>query len=523
MLTAVPGRIYGEQHGRVRQEINVKNYILGIDNGGTVIKAALYDERGCEIAEAGRKTELIVPFPGHIERDMDILWKANCEAVREVLEKSRIGVGQIAGIAVTGHGNGLYMVDSQGNPVGNGILSADSRADDLVSRWEKDGTAAAVLPRTCQAIWSGQPVSILNWMKQQDPLLLSSDKIRWIFMCKDYIRYKLTGEAFAELTDYSGTQMVNVNTLDYDSEVLDIFSLGDAADKLPPLRKSTQPCGAVSREAAALTGLAAGTPVYGGLFDIDASAIGTGITRSDLLCLVAGTWSINEFISPVPIASDALFMCSAYCMPDTWLITEGSPTSACNLEWYVKRILQGKQSYRLCDEAVASLAPDASDVLFLPFLFGSNVGHHASSGFLGLKGWHHQEHMIRAVFEGVVFSHATHVDRLKPYSPDFSCARIAGGAARSKVWVQMFADILNLPIEITETKELGALGAAIAASVGAGIYPSYEQAADAMVRVSHTFQPNPEYVEIYKKKYQRYKHAVSALHDFWMYSNIIFT
>jgi len=495
----------------------VREYLLGIDNGGTVIKASLFDTKGNEIASVGKKTELIVPNPGHIERDMDTLWKANYEAVGEVIQKAEISPEDIAGLSVTGHGNGLYMVDSEGKPVMNGILSADARAESYVDKWEKDGTAEAVLPKTCQAIWAGQPVSLLSWMKDQGQLDFNS--VRWIFMCKDYIRYKLTGNPFAEITDYSGTNMMNVKTREYDKEILKIFNLEEIYDLLPPLCGSTEFCGGVTKEASALTGLQEGTPVYGGLFDIDASAMGTGITSSELLCIVAGTWSINQFISPVPIESDSLFMCSALCIPETWLITEGSPTSASNLEWFVTQVMPkseyGENPFSTCDEIITNIQPESSEIVFLPFLYGSNVGSNASSAFLGMKGWHTKEHLVRAVFEGIVFSHMTHVERLEKHHSGFKKARIAGGASRSEVWVQMFADMLQLPIEITKNKELGALGAAMSAGVGTGTFPSFHEAAENMVNIDKTIYPDKGKKHIYKEKYEHYKKAVSAVMGFW--------
>ena len=234
---------------------------------------------------------------------------------------------------------------------------------------------------------------------------------------------------------------------------------------------------AVTARAAAETGLKPGTPVAGGLFDITACAIGTGITHPDKLCLIAGSWSINEYISPAPVQDHELFMTSAYCIPGFWLITEASATSASNLEWVVSELMAGERTeaqtrggsvFDAVNLMVEGIAPGDSDVLFLPFLYGSNAGPKASAGFLGLHGWHGKAHMLRAVYEGVVFSHKTHVDRLLGHRGGAQAARIAGGAAKSEVWVQMFADVLQLPIELTDCEELGAMGAAMCAGVGVG-------------------------------------------------------
>ncbi len=496
--------------------------LMGIDNGGTVTKAALYDTVGREIAVCAQKTEMLFPRPGHAEKNVHDLWAANVRVISDVMKKARVAPGDVAAVAVTGHGNGMYLVDREGKPVHNGINSADSRAIDYVTRWIADGTYDRILPRTCQSIWAAQPVALLRWFGDNLPQIL--DRTRCVFMCKDYIRFRLTGEAFAEVTDYSGTNLMNIRELRYDTEVLDAFGLAGIQDRLPPLRRSAEICGRVTRAAAEETGLKEGTPVAGGLFDITACAIASGITDSGQLGLVAGSWSINQYISPAPVQDRDLFMNSAYCIPGYWLITEASPTSASNLEWVVSELMGGEQKacqetggsvFDICNGMVGAMPVDESDVIFLPFLYGSNVGPHASSCFLGLHGWHRKAHMLRAVYEGVVFSHKTHLDRLLNHRGNAAAARIAGGAARSDVWLQMFADVLQLPIEVTASEELGAMGAAICAGIGVGLFSSFEEAVAAMVKVARTIQPDPRNRSAYERKYSLYRRSIEALGKAW--------
>lgn len=505
-----------------RADERVKAYLLGIDNGGTVTKAALYDTGGREAAVSSVKTGLLFPHPGHAEKDVNELWAANARVIREVVRKAGIDAGDISGVAVTGHGNGMYLVGPDGEPAWNGINSADSRAASYVEGWQRDGTADRVLPLTCQAIWAAQPAALLAWFRDHEPAAL--ERARWIFMCKDYIRYRLTGEAFAEVTDYSGTNLMNVRSLLFDPTLLEAFGISSVRNKLPPIRRSAEICGRVTGAAAAETGLREGTPVAGGLFDIDACAIATGITDPEKLCLIAGSWSINECISRAPVQSRDLFMTSAYCMPGYWLITEASATSASNLEWFVSELMageerearaQGRSVYDLCNELVAGTAAADSEVAFLPFLYGSNAGPRASSCFLGLKGWHGKGHLLRAVYEGVAFSHRTHVDRLLAFRGAPTAARIAGGAAKSPVWTQMFADILQLPIELAASEELGAMGAAICAGIATGLFASFEEAVSRMVRVSHTVRPDPSMKSVYDGKYARYRRFLEALGPAW--------
>lgn len=493
----------------------MKRYLLGVDNGGTKIKASIYDYHGREIATVGEKVSLQINNAGFVERDMELLWEKNCQVIRSVLEKSQIDVASIVGLAITGHGNGLYPLDNEGKPVGMGIFSSDTRAQDIVDRWYADGRVEEVSKISCQDVWPGQPVAILSWLRQFDSSMY--ERIAWILMCKDYVRYRLTGEILAERTDYSGTNLVDPHTGEYSDRLLELFGLSDCRDKLPPLKDSTDQCGSVTKQGAEETGLKAGLPVFGGMFDIDANAIGMGITKPEMLCVIAGTWSVNQCVSASPIFAEPSYRCTNYCMPERWLITESSPTSAGNLEWFITNVLSDKNSdlsrYGYCDELVEHLDPASSALIFLPFLFGSNVKHLSSGGFIGLRGWHSIAHMTMALYEGVVCSHRMHLERILTHFPDMDCCRISGGVVRSRIWVQLFADILNRPMEILENEEIGTLGAAMAAAVGVGIFNSFGDAARSMVRVKERVMPRAHLTSVYNRKYSEYCRVIETLHD----------
>ncbi|MFC7395482.1 FGGY-family carbohydrate kinase [Scopulibacillus cellulosilyticus] len=499
------------------------NYLLGIDNGGTVTKAALYTLTGKEAAIASRKTNMIMPKPFHTERDIDELWDANVAVIKEVIRKSGIDAHRIAGISITGHGNGLYLTTKDGKPTYNGIISTDQRAKKYIYKWYADPRFETdVLPKTMQSVWAGQPVALLAWLKDHDPAVI--EQTDYIFMVKDFLRFKLTGEACLELTDVSGTSLLNVRDQCFDKDLLEFFGLHDFISKLPPLRHSTDICGYVTEEAAQITGLKEGTPIAGGLFDIAASAVASGLAEENKLCIVAGTWSINEFITKKPVIDKDLFMTSIYCLPNYWLTTEASPTSASNLEWFIDRFLskekieaemQGRSVYDLCNELVASTDPRESDLLFFPFLFGSNSVPNANGCFIGMNSWHKQKHFVRAVYEGIVFSHMYHIERLFKYSRKPGASRIAGGVTKSDVWMQMFADCLQIPLEMVEVKEHGTLGTAMCAGVMTGHYKSIKQAADKMVKVERIIQPKKENASIYEGKYKRYKETLKKMELIW--------
>lgn len=500
----------------------MSNYLLGIDNGCTVSKAAIFDLQGREIAVASRRTKTLTPKPGWSERDVDKVWQATAEAINEVITKSSVPAEEIACVAPAGHGNGLYLVDKQGKPVRSAIMSTDSRARQYIDQWLAQEVDVAIRPKTMQSLWPAQPNALLAWLRDNEPEAIK--RADWVLMCKDYIRFRLTGEIYAELTDMSGTSLMNVGTARYDPDVLEAFGIGEMQDLLPPIRRTGDICGHITAEAAAQTALKAGTPVAGGMFDIDACGLASGIVDESQLCMVAGTWGNNQYISKTPVVDKDVFMTSCYSIPDYYLMLEGSATSASNLEWFVTQFFeaeqssakkQGKSVYDLCNDLVDTTKPQETNIVFLPFLFGSNAGPDAKSCFIGLSGWHSRAHVLRAIYEGVVFGHMSHVQRLLKFRKMPQTIRLTGGGAQSKVWVQIFADCFQTPVEIPEGTELGALGAAIAAGVAAGCFANYREAIKQMVHFSRIQRPDPAQKDLYAAKYQRYQKVLEALHPIW--------
>jgi len=500
----------------------MSKYLLGIDNGGTVSKAAIFNTDGDEIAVASRKTMLLTPHHGYSERNMDDIWNSTTEAIREVIEKSSIAAKDIVCIGCTGHGNGLYLIDKNGNPVRNAIMSTDSRAKGYSDKWVKEGIDKKVRPVTMQSVWAAQPNTLLAWLADNEPDSIKNTQ--WVLMCKDYIRFRLSGEVYAELTDISGTSLLNLQSKAYDEDLLQVFGIKELIEKLPPLINTEQIAGHVTKEAAVSTGLAEDTPIAGGLFDIDACGLASGMINDSQLCMIAGTWGNNQYISKQPVVNENIFMTTCYSIPDYYLMLEGSATSASNLEWFLNEFFdeetygfkkKNKSVYDYCNDLVTSTSPEESNIVFLPFLYGSNSHPDAKACFLGVDGWHKKGHLLRAIYEGVVFGHKTHVDKLLKFRDMPDTIQLTGGAANSEEWVQIFADTFQVPIELPNGTELGALGAAIAAGVAAGIYANYEDAVKAMVKLSRVVEPDKGKADLYIKKYNRYIKSMESLNEFW--------
>jgi L-xylulokinase len=363
---------------------------------------------------------------------------------------------------------------------------------------------------------------LLVWLKENEPD--SYGNIGAILMVKDYIKYRLTGEISTDYTDMSAANLMDVRGKTYSKELLALYGLPEIDDALPPLHLSCEIIGEVSPVAAQVTGLAAGTPVIGGLFDVDACAIGSGVVHANQACMVMGSWSINEVITEEPIIDPSIFMTTIFADPDLFLTIEGSATSATNLEWFVNQFCaeeraeasrRGISVYEVCSEEVEALSPDSTNIVFHPFLYGSNVQPSARAGFYGVAGWHTRAHLLRALFEGVVFSHMSHIDKLRSAGAQIDAVRLAGGGSRSRVWSQIFADTIQLPMEVTDGNELGARGAALAAGIGVGLYADFSEAVQAAVSVVRLHEPDPLNTPVYLKRYAEYQRIVEVMKEPW--------
>ena len=490
-------------------------YLLGIDHGGSVSKVALFDTEGHEIAVSFRSVELIQNFQGWSERDANQMWTDTCEMIREIISKSGINSSQILAVGCTGHGNGLYLVDNTGDLVRNAINSSDYRAQSYIDRWKACRVDQLSLPLTAQCLWPGQPNALIAWLIDHEPETI--EKARWILMAKDFIRMKLTGKFHAEITDMSGTSLINVIDGKYDNKVLEIFGLEKIGHMLPPLIGSADVAGYITSEASISTGLKEGTPVAGGMFDIDACALASGIVDENQMSLVAGTWGNNQYISKTPLVDKDLFMTSLYSIPCWYLMLERSPTSVSNLEWFIKTFLSnekeemGDRFFHWMDAQVSAATPGTANVIFLPFIHGCNEKPTLKACFYGMDGNTNRSMLIRSVYEGIVFAHKHHIDRLLKFRDRPTVIRCTGGATNSAVWMQLFADIIGIPMEIPEGTQLGALGAAMAAGACCGVYNGFPEAVRNMIRIRQRFEPNPDQFAMYEKKYLTYKNFIQKI------------
>ena len=485
-------------------------HFVSIDIGGTVIKSGLYDERGQEKAVASLNDPAIAGPVGWSERDMRAMWRTVCATIRRVLADSGVPPADIKGVSFSAHGKGLYAVDQDGEPVRNGIISSDNRALPIVRAWKAQGVDRAAYPYAYQQVWAGHPVSLLAWLKANEGD--SYRRIHRILMAHDWIRYRLTGDFSAEITNISGSNLYNVETGAYSPELFKLFGIDEMAGCTAPVIGSAESRAGVSAKAAEETGLLAGTPVYGGFFDVVSAAACAGLADERFINVVMGTWTIETWIDERISPADYPYTWGRYCIPGKYFVHEGSPTSASNLEWFVRSFMPTvEQPYRQCDEMVAALPKAASSVQFLPYLFSSNLGDNLSGGFYGLANAHGLPQLVQAVYEGICFSQQVHLERILALSGRDRLLRLTGGPSRSQVWMQMVADLSGMPVEVMRVKESGCLGAAITAAVGSGTYASFVEAMSAMCPIGSRLEPDPSVAARYGEKFAYFRELAAAL------------
>ncbi|GAB3481747.1 FGGY-family carbohydrate kinase [Marinomonas epiphytica] len=491
------------------------NYFIGLDSGGTFMKAALIDSFGRQLAIAKVSAQIINGQQGWVERELDALWQDAKSAIAKLLEKVAIAPSDIKGISISAQGKGAYLLDKDGNDLRNGILSSDSRSIEQVKQWQAQGIPEKIYPLTLQTLWTGHPVSIVRWLKDNEPD--NYQRIGAILMSHDYLRYRLTGDISAELTNISESNFFNAHTGQYDAELLKIFEIEECWDALPKVIKPDQLAGYVLDDVAEETGLMSGTPVFGGLFDVVSTAICSGINSNQhSLNYVMGTWAVTSGIATVAKPQDNhRYVYGHYVTDKQYIVHEASPTSASNYEWFVDYLGEDGEFDHEGNQTLVSALPVAeSELFFVPFLYGSNMGLGIKSGFYGLQAHHTKGHLIQAIWEGILFCHNLHLERMRLRFPGAKSLTVTGGSTSSSVWMQMLADLTGMVLEIPELDETGSLGAALIAMVGAGQYDSIEQGLESMSIQSKKIEPNSENYQKYQKKYQRYLQLVNLFNAF---------
>ena len=494
-------------------------YLLGIDVGTTGSKAVLIEARGSVVAEATSEYPMSTPQPAWAEQDPNDWWATTIAGIRRVLDQSGVRGERVAGVGLTGQMHGLVLLDSKGDVLRPCIMWNDQRtAEQCAAITERVG-AKRLLELTGNPVLPGFTAPKVVWVRENEPQVYR--KVAKVLLPKDYIRYRLTGEFFSEVSDASGTSMFDVGKRQWSDEML--AALDVPRRWLPEVTESPVPSAKVSAGAAGETGLVAGTPVVGGGGDQAAQAVGTGIIDEGVVSATLGTSGVVFAASDsYRIEPEGRLHAFCHAVPGKWHLMGVMLSAAGSFRWYrdtlgnaeVRRAKrENRDPYDLLTEAAADVAPGCEGLLFLPYLTGERTPHpdpNARGVFFGLTLRHRKAHLTRAVLEGVTYGLRDSLELMRGLGLAVQQVRASGGGARSALWRQMLADVFGTPIVTVSVTQGAAYGAALLAGVGVEAYASVAEACETAVRVTGQNDPGPA-ATIYADYYPRYCALYPAL------------
>ena len=496
-------------------------YLIGIDIGTSATKTVLFDEDCRVIASASEEYPLYQPQNGWAEQHPEDWKHAVLATLTAVLKKSGVQGSDVKGIGLSGQMHGLVMLDENNEVIRPAIIWCDQRTgkecDEIYERVGRE----RLIQITANPALTGFTASKILWVRNNEPENYA--RCKHILLPKDYIRFVLTGDFATDVSDASGMQLLDVPKRQWSEEILQKLDIDPAL--LAKVYESPEITGEVLPEVAAQTGLAAGTPVVGGAADNAAAAVGTGIVTDGRAFTTIGTSGVvyahTSKVSIDPKGRVHTFCCA---VPGCWLVLGCTLAAGLSLSWFRDNFCQnevgtakgmGVGAYYLMDQEAKNVPIGANRLLYLPYLMGERsplLDPDARGAFIGLSGIHTKRDMLRAVMEGVTYSLRDCYEVLKEMGVHIDEMMACGGGGTSPLWRQMLADVYNCQVNTVQS-EGPALGVAILAGVGAGLFPSVPEACARFLGKDKTCEPIAENVPQYEHFYKIYSKLYGDLKD----------
>ena len=496
------------------------NYLIGIDVGTSATKTVLFDETGTVIASASQEYPLYQPKNGWAEQNPEDWRDAVLATLTAVVSRSGAEKEDIKGIGISGQMHGLVMLDEDGGVIRPSIIWCDQRTGEEVDDMLELMPRERWIQITANPPLTGWTAAKILWVRKHEPENYA--RCRHILLPKDYIRYILTGVFATEVSDASGMQLLDVPGRCWSDEVLNVLAIDKSM--LGRVYESCEVTGSLLPEIAEKTGLAEGVKVVGGAGDNAAAAVGTGIVRDGTAFTTIGTSGVVfAHTSQVSIDPKGRVHTCCCAVPGAWHIMGVTQGAGLSLKWFKdnfcqdyieKARAQGRDVYDLINEDVKTVPAGSDKLIYLPYLMGERTPHldpDCRGVFFGLSGVHTKKHLLRAVMEGVSFSLCDCNEILKEMGVDVTQMMACGGGGKSPVWRQMLADLYGCTVKTVKQEEGPALGVAILAGVGCGIYPSVEEACDSLIGENSSTEPEPEDMKTYAGYHQVYQSIYQSL------------
>ena len=486
-------------------------YFLGIDTSTTSSKALLIDDSGTVIAVASLPHTLQTPKPLWSEQDPREWWKAAAASIRSVLEKAAIGGESIRAVGLTGQMHGLVLLDESGNVLRPAILWNDQRTQSQCEEIHQIIGKEKFIQITGNVALTGFTAPKILWVKENEPDHYA--KARHILLPKDYIRLQLTGEYAMDKADGAGTVLFDLRSRAWSDEVLSALNI--PRRWMPETFEGPACTGYVTDEAAALTGLKAGTPVVAGGGDQAAQAVGVGAVEPEIIGLTVGTSGVVFATTPSAlIEPEGRLHAFCHAVPNMWHFMGVMLSAAGSLQWYRDTLAPNISFDDLLTDA-ESIPAGSEGLQFLPYLSGERTPHPdplARGAFIGLTLRHSRAHMTRALLEGVAFGLKDSFTLIQNAGLGaIMQVRASGGGTKGALWRQIMASVLDAELVTINTTEGAAYGAALLAGVGAGAWMDVASACKACIKITGTTLPDVMQVEMYRKAYSLYQELYPTL------------
>lgn len=489
----------------------MKEALLGLDVGTSSTKALLFDEAGAGLASSTSPPyRNQTPHPGWVEQDPEALWQAVLSAVRGVMAQVGKDV-RVRALCMAAQSGSLLPVDAGGRPAYPLITWMDGRTERLAQQWREEGIGEQIKSISGWSLHPGLCLLTVAWLRQHDPATFAA--ARRYFSVNDFIAHRLTGQACTNPSNAGGMHLADVNTGRW-SEALCALA-GISPEQLSPIRPSGAIIGEMTPDACRATGLPAGTVLVNGGHDQGCTALGLGVTAPGKVLLACGTaWVITGVtdgrrLSHLPEALDVNF----HPAPGRWTISRSLGGLGASLEWWVQQAWRGiadqvsrPEMYAALDEALARTKPGCGGLFFLPLTGGhDDPGTTRPGGFVGLQLGHTRADMARAILEGAAFELRWALDNICEVGLPVEKMWMVGGAAGSPFWPRILADVTGVPMRLPLHENWPALGAAVLAGVGSGLFTSLEDGLARFRKPAEDVLPDERLSGLYDESFESYK------------------
>jgi xylulokinase len=498
-------------------------YLLGIDIGTSGTKTLICDDEGTVMGTAMAEHAIASPKPGWSEQAPDDWWSATKKATKAVLKSAGVRGPDISAVGLSGQMHGSVFLDKSGKVIRPALLWNDQRtAKQCAQIEEKAGGRQALIDLVANPALTGFTAPKILWLRENEPK--NFDKTTQILLPKDYIRFRMTGEFATEVSDASGTLLLDVANRTWSETLLSKLSIDRCL--LPKCFESFEVTGKLTREAAGELGLSVGTPVVGGGGDQAAGAVGNGIVTAGIVSATLGTSGVVFAHSDKPV-KDPMGRVHTMChaVPGKWCVFGCMLSAGGSFQWFRNQLGQHEvevakrkkiDPYELLIAAADAAPPGAEGLFFLPYLTGERCPHPdplARGGWIGLTSRTTRGMMIRALLEGVTYGMRDAIEIMNGMAIPIEQIRASGGGARSPFWRQLQADIYGTSTAITNSSEGPAYGVALLAGVGTGVWKTVEEACKSCISVETKVAPKKKAQEIYNRHYQVYRKLYGDLKD----------